>query len=275
MHDHDVRRPGLRTHRLLGVLASSRGLGAMAVTAAVLAITGCLSAPVQRTGDHAREARWAADFEPQLVVGDAVRLAQANGHRFVALWASGPVPSSAVILVHGPGVHPDHGLTHRLRADLFDAGWATLAIQAPVLDAAVTDGSAYASVMDDAAERLDVALAYVRARGAAKVFVVGHTMGSWMVNHWLARRPDQGLAGWASLGHTGNFEPFGANRMPTLDLYPDGGSHWARTGAPQRARVAHAANELSRQQRIEGTDLSFAKAEGRVREAIVAFFRGL
>jgi hypothetical protein len=253
-----------------------------------------------RHSDHAREARWASEFETGLVVGDAIRMTQSNGHRFVAVWASGPpsrspthaaaqggassgpgrpgaadgaAPSRAVVLVDSIGVHPDHGLTQRLRTDLFDAGYATLSIQAPVVDMRdVTDANVYAGLMDEAAERIDLAITHVRARGAPQVFLVGHTTGAWMVNHFLARRPDRGITARASLRQTGALESFGANKPATLDLYPDGGSHWARTRAPQRLSLIKSVDARSQQLQITGTDLSFAGAETRVRDAIVAFF---
>jgi hypothetical protein len=245
--------------------------GALSIATLLL---GCAAGtPAVRQSDYAREARWAAEFEPALVVGDAVRLAQANGHRFAAVWAHRSGMARAVILVHGIGVHPDHGLTHRLRADLFDAGYATLAIQAPILDmTTITDAKAYAGLMDEAAERIDLAIDFVRQRGAHQVFLVGHASGAWMVNEFFGKRPDRGVVAWASLGQTGRFTGFGANKPATLDLYPERGSHWARTMAPQRLAHALDVDARSQQQFVSGTDLSFAGAEARVRDAIVGFF---
>jgi hypothetical protein len=262
------------THRFV-VLGLSLSLSlSLALLAAGCAAPSTTRAP--RQSDYAREARWAAEFEPGLVVGDAVRLPQANGHRFVAVWAARADPAQrkrAVVLVHGIGVHPDHGLTGKLRADLFDAGYATLSIQAPIVDMAqVSDAGAYAGLMDEAAERIDVAVAHARAQGAQQVFLVGHTTGAWMVNHFLGAKPDRGLTAWASLGQTGRFTSFGANKPATLDLYPDGGSHWPRTAAPQRLDLIKGVNPQSKQQLIAGTDLGFEGGKPGVRDAIVAFF---
>ena len=40
--------------------------------------------------DYAREKRWAEEIKPALVVGDAIYLAQKNGHKFLALYTVAP-----------------------------------------------------------------------------------------------------------------------------------------------------------------------------------------
>ena len=76
--------------------------------------------------DTAREARWAAEVTPQLVVGDAVWLATARHPRVLALYAHPAAKTgNAVIVVHGLGVHPDWNLIGVLRAALVDRGYAT------------------------------------------------------------------------------------------------------------------------------------------------------
>ena len=86
--------------------------------------------------DYAREKRWADEIVPAVVVGDPVWLQQSRGkdpaHKFLALYADAPNAKTAIVLVHGVGVHPDHGIIGALRVKLNDAGYTTLAIQMPV-----------------------------------------------------------------------------------------------------------------------------------------------
>jgi hypothetical protein len=237
-----------------------------------LVLTGCASTTIK--SDYAREQRWASEFESGIVVGDALRLQQSNGHKFVAIWAKKPEQTKAIIFVHGIGVHPDHGLTGRMRNDLHDAGFATLSLQAPILDpASITDAAPYKELMADAAERIDLAVSYATARGAKHVYLVGHTLGSWMINEYFARKPARGLVAWASLGYTGNFSSFGAHTLATLDVYPERGSQWTRTGAPQRLALAKSTNAASEQLYLTGTDLSFAGQEKPLIQAIEQFFK--
>src|SRR5438876_12008503 len=83
--------------------------------------------------DYAREQRWADQIVPAIVVGEAIYLDTANGHRFLALYGQAKDAKTAVVLVHGMGVHPDHGVIGALRQSLLDAGYTTLSIQMPVL----------------------------------------------------------------------------------------------------------------------------------------------
>jgi hypothetical protein len=82
--------------------------------------------------DYEREARWKAEVLGNLVVGDAVEIAPPGGRAFLGLYTPGS--KAAVLLVHGIGVHPDHGVIGSLRVALSDLGFATLSIQMPVLD---------------------------------------------------------------------------------------------------------------------------------------------
>lgn len=82
--------------------------------------------------DYAREKRWADQVVPDLVVGDAVRIRLPAGREFLGIHTEVPKARVAVMLVHGIGVHPDHGVIGILRASLADAGYTTLSIQMPV-----------------------------------------------------------------------------------------------------------------------------------------------
>ncbi len=100
------------------------------------------SACAQTRSDTAREKRWADEIVPGLVVGDALKLRTGDGIEFLALYTSVERAKGAALLMHGPGLHPDHGLTGELRVYLADRGYTTLPLQMPVLAAEVDDGGA-------------------------------------------------------------------------------------------------------------------------------------
>ena len=68
---------------------------------------GLIWAGTVAAADYAREKRWADEITPALVVGDALYLQQASGHKFLALHTPAKNSRAAVIVVHGLGIHPD------------------------------------------------------------------------------------------------------------------------------------------------------------------------
>jgi hypothetical protein len=226
-----------------------------------------------QSSDYALEQRWAQEFAPGIVVGDVVRITQPSGHRFAAAWAPTADSKRTVILLHGLGVHPEHGLTGELRALLHDAGFATLAIQTPVIDSkTISDAGVYRSLMPEAAERIDAAISFTRQQGAKQVFLVGHTVGAWMINEFFKERPAQALTAWASLGYTGRFDSFGQQTLATLDIYPDQGPPVSRDAAPSRIARATKINPRSEQLLVQGTDLNFSGKDKQIANAIAIFF---
>ena len=200
-------------------LASSRfGCGsALRSLAALLMLFANAACFAQ--ADYAREKRWADEITPGLVVGDAVYLAQKSRHKFLALYTAAAQPLAAVILVHGLGRHPDWELIGALRSGLADQGYATLSVQMPVL-AADAGADAYPPLFPDAAERLRVAVAFLRAKGHGKIAIASHSLGSRMSNLFLAGTPDHGVAAWISIGIVpSEFAEPGKLRLPVLDIY--------------------------------------------------------
>ena len=161
--------------------------------------------------DYAREQRWAAEITPAILVGDPVQLATSGGRKFLGLYAPNAKARAGVIVVHGLGVHPDWNLIGVLRTELADLGFATLSVQMPVLAAdAPRDG--YRFLFPDAFERLDSALAWLRERGYANVAVVSHSLGSAMVDEWLASVQPR-VDAWVPIGLTVDFA-----KPPTLPV---------------------------------------------------------
>jgi hypothetical protein len=224
--------------------------------------------------DSAREARWRAEVEPNIVVGDAQTLKTNEGREFFAIFAEGKQKDIAFVLVHGVGVNPDFGFIGRLRILLADAGYATLSIQMPVLAAEGATPEAYMTTFPDASARIASAHTWLRERGYANIVLASHSMGAWMSNVYFQNTANSPYAAWIAMGVTGRILSIGNNALPILDIYgerdiaPNLSRAWMR-----RVYLWFASN--SRQVMIEKADHHYAGVESKAAEAIVAFVRSL
>lgn len=216
--------------------------------------------------DYAREQRWADELLPGVLVGEEVYLQQRNQHRFLGLLAEADKASIALIVVHGMGIHPDWGMVSTLRQSLFEQGYTTLSIQMPVL-AADASPQAYPALFPEAAERLTLAVQFLRQRGYRNVVIVSHSQGSRMTRYYMEQRPGE-VAGWAAISLTQG-DTFAGINTPILDLYADGDlPHVLDSVAVRRSSLA---NAYSRQQVITGTDHFFAGREAAMVLAVKDF----
>jgi hypothetical protein len=60
--------------------------------------------------DYEREANWADQIIPSIIVGDPVWIEQTNGHKFLGIYTEADSPKGAVIVAHGRGWNPDFEL---------------------------------------------------------------------------------------------------------------------------------------------------------------------
>lgn len=196
-----------------------RDMRALAVSAGFLffVATACFAQTAQP--DYAREKRWADEITPAILVGEPVYLAQKSGHKFLALYTPNTKARGGVIVVHGLGVHPDWGLINVLRSQLAEQGYATLSVQMPVL-AADAKAESYPPLFPEAAERLQVAVAFLRDKGQHKVAIVSHSMGARMANAFLNLGGADSIDAWVAIGISsgiyGQPETF---KAPILDVY--------------------------------------------------------
>ncbi len=216
-------------------------------------------APTHAQADYAREQRWADEVAPAILVGDAVYLAQKNGHKFLAIWAPNPKTVAGVIVVHGLGLHPDWGLINPLRSQLSEQGYATLSVQMPVLAAEIR-GEQYPPLFPEAAERLAAAVAYLRGKGLKKVAIVSHSMGSRMTNYFLNHAGDARIDAWVAIGLSGEFAEPGTFKSPVLDLYGAKDLPAVLDNAPRRAAMIRGIRG-SGQVQLAGADHFFAGME--------------
>ena len=220
--------------------------------------------------DSAREARWRAEVEPGLVVGDAYTLTTSTGQPFFSIFTEGKQKQVAFVLAHGVGVPPDFNLISRLRVLLADAGYATLSIQMPVRPKETTDATEYASTFPDATARLTSAHAWLRERGYARVILASHSMGAWMANVYFQQTPDAPYAAWIAMGVTGRILPLKSNSLPVLDLY--GQNDLASNLSSAWLRRAHLMLlPQSQQIMIANADHHYTGVEAEATRAIVEF----
>jgi alpha-beta hydrolase superfamily lysophospholipase len=183
--------------------------------------------------DYEREARWAAEVRGNLVVGEAVALKLPGGKEFLGLYAEAKPAKGGVILVHGLGVHPDHGVIGTLRVWLADAGYATLSIQMPVL-AADAGADRYPPLFAEAVERMDAGAHWLKGRGHARVVLLTHSMGSRMADHGWSRSAPGPYSAWISLGLGGPFGSLAGAKIPILDVYGEADSRAVIDSASKR-----------------------------------------
>ena len=187
-------------------------------------IRGCLCVLLMflslgaRAQDYEREARWAREIVPGVVVGDAVWLPGPGSRPFLGLLAESAHPKALVLLVHGIGVHPDHGVIGALRAALADQGYTTLSIQMPVLDAAAPP-SAYRELFPNAIERIRAAATWLRGKDAAPIVLVSHSLGSAMAGAFYEQTADAPFSSWVCMGLSGAYGSMRNVKVPILDVY--------------------------------------------------------
>ncbi len=237
-------------------------------TIALLSLALALPVVAAPAIDDAREDRWASEVVPGIVVGDAVWLATPSRAKVLAIFALPAAPPKAgVIVVHGLGVHPDFGMVGGLRTLLAEAGYATLAVQMPVLPAGATRDD-YAATLPAAAERLAAAVAFLRAKGIARIAIVSHSVGATMVNAFLARPQAPHVDAWVPVGMLVDFavEP----EEPVLDVVAERDLPEVAAAAPLRSKRLPR-DGCSRALAIAGADHYFEGRQKELAAAVTAF----
>jgi len=227
----------------------------------LLALALCAPALAQQQpSDYAREKRWADEIVPTLVAGEAVWLEAPRTQKFLGLYTEAKDAKGAIILAHGLGVHPDWGVIGELRTRLADAGYTTLSVQMPIL-AADAPAARYPVLFWEADARFAGALTYLRRRHYDRIWLLSHSMGSRMANHYVSAHPQVPLAGWISLSiSSGDLGPFRKIRFPVYDVYAENDLETVIKGAPKRAETLKRMRGSS-QAMVFGADHYFGKKE--------------
>jgi pimeloyl-ACP methyl ester carboxylesterase len=224
--------------------------------------------------DYAREKRWADEVVPNVVVGDAVWLKETSGREFLGLYTPVKKATAAVLLVHGIGVHPDHGVIGILRVALSDMGYATLAIQMPVERADAKASDYYPALFPEAIERIGAGAAWLAAKGFAHPVLLSHSLGSWMSESYFAATPEAPFAAWVCLGRAGPFGDLENVRVPLLDVYGRNDLPLVLRWSVERQHVLRA-HQGSRQVAIAAADHFYTGREQFLAEQIRAFIEEL
>jgi pimeloyl-ACP methyl ester carboxylesterase len=232
--------------------------------------------------DYEREQRWANEVVPDLVVGEAVKIEASSGRTFLGLYARGNDSNPVLVIVHGIGVHPDHGAIGILRVKLADLGYTTLSIQMPVLAKEKMADDYYPAVFPDASDRIGKAAAWLRAKGHRSLVLVSHSMGSWMANVYLDQTADASYAAWICMGLTGGFRARIAGiswptlnlKLPILDVYGENDLPASVNAAARRARSIAGIPHV-KQVRIAAADHFYAKRENSLVEEIDTWLKSL
>ena len=214
----------------------------------------------QQPSDYAREKRWADEIVPAIVAGEAVWLEAPRTEKFLGIYTEAKNAKGAIILAHGLGVHPDYGVIGELRTRLADAGYTTLSVQMPIL-AAEAPAARYPVLFWEADARFAGALTFLRRKHYDKVWLLSHSMGSRMANHYISAHPQVPLAGWISLSiSSGDIGPFKKIRFPVYDIYAENDLEAVVKGAPRRAETLKRVRGSS-QAMVFGADHYFGKKE--------------
>ena len=219
-----------------------------------------LSLAQQQPSDYAREKRWADEIVPAIVAGEAVWLEAPRTQKFLGIYTEAKNAKGAIVLAHGLGVHPDYGVIGELRTRLADAGYTTLSVQMPILAADAPDAR-YPVLFWEADARFAGALTFLRSKHYDKVWLVSHSMGSRMANHYISAHPQVPLAGWISLSiSSGDIGPFKKIRFPVYDIYAEHDLEAVLQGAPRRAETLKRVRGSS-QAMVFGADHYFGRKE--------------
>lgn len=217
--------------------------------------------------DYVREQRWTDEVVPGILVGDAVYLTQQNKHRFLGLYAVTDNVTLGVIVVHGMGVHPDWGMIGAIRQRLFDSGYTTLSIQMPVLGA---DANAddYPALFPEAAERLHLAVSFLKEKGYQRIAIVSHSAGSRMTRTYMVKNPPE-VAAWVALSLTRG-DTFAGVKAPVFDVYAENDLPHVLSAVSARKKSL-IGNPESRQLMIPGTDHFFNQQEEQMIKRVEVF----
>lgn len=217
--------------------------------------------------DYQREQRWEKEILPSVMVGEPIYITQKNQHQFLALYAEVDNRKMALVMAHGMGLHPDWGMISTLRQELFDHGYATLSVQMPIL-AANANFKLYSSLFTDGAERLRLAVNYLKRKGYQRIVIVSHSNGSRMSRVYMERNPKD-ITAWVSLSLTQGDDYEGIT-SPVFDLYGENDlSHVTNTALHRKNSIIE--NKLSKQMMIIDANHFFNDKENEMIEAIKLF----
>lgn len=236
----------------------------------VVLIAGLL-AGVASASDTGKEKRWADQVVDAIMTGEAQWL-MAGKQKFLGIYTEPAADKvlGGVIVAHGVGVHPNWtDIVQPLRTRLPEQGWHTLALQMPILsnEAKLEE---YASVFPEVAPRIDAGIAFLQQKGVKNIVIIGHSLGSAMVAHYMATHPGADIKALVSVGATGShfkapkfnyIESLKKIKKPILDVAGSEDSEDVIKTEKLKAQTAREAGANYRLVKVEGANHFFVGKE--------------
>ena len=207
-----------------------------------------------------------------LMIGSNVIAGPPSGSAYL----DGDVNKVAVILCHGRAQHPRWKVVDPLRKEINkQLGYHTLSLQLPGKG---KDWERYAEEFPRAYGEIQAGIDFLRKeKGATKIFLMGHSMGSRMATAFLVEHPDSGIAGFIGVGiKNGGKFPLDSNsnlrkiKIPVLDVYGDGGDGEDKIEAEVRSDMV---SNRYKQALIPNADHQFDTGEGKMVKAVVEWLK--
>lgn len=160
------------------------------------------------------------------------------------------------------------GLLHSLRRIPTDGGWATLALQSPLLPATASLAD-YAAVAAASCARVAAALAYLQGQALRRIAIAAKGHGADRVLGCLQDAAPRELIAFAGIGSwSGDPEPL---ELPILDIVATRNPDAVRAADRRAAAVEAGAPAPYRRLDIDGADRSFIGAEIEVAKRLRGF----
>ncbi|MGV6827664.1 MAG: DUF3530 family protein [bacterium] len=222
---------------------------------AIITLCSLLFTATGFASDLAKEQRWKDQIVDALLDGDEATLNDGKNDFLGIITEADEPQKTAVILMHGIGVHPDwEQVIKPLRVELPAMGWTTLSIQMPVLPNEAEEKD-YLPLLSEAAPRIAAGIAYLKDNGYDDAILIAHSLGARMASMALSEDKVSAKAYVAIGMGPGNIEHLSNIKIPMLDLYGSEDLPDVVSSAAKRAAAENPAT--AKQVRIEGANHYF------------------
>ena len=190
------------------------------------------------------------------------------------LYMDGGSSTVGVILCHGRGGNPNWYVVGPLRKEINKKlGYHTLSIQMPGGNKNMKE---FTIDFPTAYQAIQAGVDYLRnEKGAKKIYLIGHSMGSRMASAYLLKYPMVDLSGFIGISMLNNGSPpldcyknLSRVSIPILDVYPEFGKYDDAMHAQKRKRLISANYQ---QKMIPNANHAFKSSEEELSEAVISW----
>ncbi|PCI18885.1 MAG: hypothetical protein COB62_06215 [Piscirickettsiaceae bacterium] len=219
--------------------------------------------------DMEREKTISDAIKDSIIVGDIVAL-KAGDTEFIGLLnkETDVKLKGSTLILHGMGSNPNAPqVIHPLRDNLAQYGWATLAIQLPILphDAAIND---YIPLIKESMPRIEAALGYLKQNfGNQPCTLVAHSLGAIMAVQFIASKENVACDALVLIGlptlpsdsdELNSIALLKKIKIPVFDIYGSQDLASVKQLAATRKEILRKNNTLNRQLETQGADHYFS-----------------